>query len=266
MPRANNGIIERAARPPAENNTTVETMTMDENVSELDLIELIFHLLDKLRFILLFAVLGALLSAAYTIFIIKPVYEATAKLYVLNAGDSAINLSDLQISSYLASDYIEVFKTWEVNETVVSDLGLDYSYKQMQSMLTIENPTGTRILYITVRSRSPQEAASIANDYATVAIKYIASTMSTEEPNILSAALVPTNPSSPNKTTNIMMGFLLGLLFSVGWFTVRFVLDDKIKSVDDIRKYSNLPILAVVPTFGSDTNGKKQTGKARKNT
>jgi capsular polysaccharide biosynthesis protein len=266
MPRANS-IIEKAARHPVENNNViVDPMTMEDNVSELDLIELIFHLLDKLRYILLFAVLGALLAAAYTIFIIKPTYEATAKLYVLNSSDSAINFSDLQISSYLASDYIEVFKTWEVNETVASDLGLDYTYKQMQRMLTVENPTGTRILYITVRSHSPQEAATIANDYATVAIKYIANTMSTEEPNIMSVALVPTNPSSPNKTTNIMMGFLLGLLFSVGWFTVRFVLDDKIKSVDDIRKYSNLPNLAVVPTFGNDTNGKKQIGKARKNT
>ncbi|MCE5343003.1 MAG: capsular polysaccharide biosynthesis protein [Eubacteriales bacterium] len=263
MPRANI-ITEKATRLPTDNNMVIDNMNVDENVSELDLVELLFHLLGKIRYILLIAVVGALLAAGYTIFIIKPIYEATAKLYVLNSSDSALNLSDLQIGSYLASDYIEVFKTWEVNESVVSDLGLDYTYKQMQKMLTIENPTGTRILYITVRSRSPQEAASIANDYATVAIKYIASTMATDEPNILSVALVPTNPASPNKTVNIMLGFMLGLLFSIGWFTIRFVMDDKIKSVDDIRKYSNLPILAVVPTYGSAPAEKKQIGKARK--
>jgi capsular polysaccharide biosynthesis protein len=227
-------------------------------------VELLFHLLDRFRFILLFAVLGALLSAVFTSFFITPIYEATSKLYLLSSGDSAVNLSDLQIGTYLASDYIEVFKTWEVNEMVISDLGLDYTYKKLQSMLTIENPNDTRILYITVRSPNPQEAASIANDYATVAIKYIANTMSTEEPNIMSVALVPTNPSSPNRTMNIIMGFLLGLMVSAAWVAVRFIMDDKIKSVDDIRKYSNLPILAVVPSFEGANAEKKQLGKARK--
>jgi hypothetical protein len=111
---------------------------------------------------------------------------------------------------------------------------------------------------------SAEEAAAIANEYANVAIKYIASTMSTEEPNIMSVALVPTNPAYPSKTRNIILGFVIGFLVAVGWLTTRFVMDDKIKSVDDIRKYSSLPILAVVPVLESVAAEKKQIGKARK--
>ena len=110
--------------------------------TEIDLIDLLFRLLEQIRFIILMAILGALLAASYTFVLVTPIYEATSKLYVLNSNDSALNLSDLQIGSYLASDYIEVFKTWEVHEMVISNLGLHYSYSELQSMLTIEKPNG----------------------------------------------------------------------------------------------------------------------------
>lgn len=231
--------------------------------AEVDLVELLFQLIAHIKLIILLAVVGAAAAAAYTQYFVTPTYEATAKLYVINSGDSAINLSDLQIGSYLASDYIEVFKTWEVHEMVIVHLGLHYTYAQLQHMLTIENPTDTRLLYITVQSPDAKEAAAIANEYASVAIAYIADTMATEEPNIMSKALAPSNPSSPNRTQNILIGFAVGLLVAVGWVTLRFVMDDKIKSVDDIRRYANLPVLAVVPTLPIATARKQRRSKAR---
>ena len=80
----------------------------------------------------------------------------------------------------------------------------------MKNMLSVVNASDTRMLDITVTSPSPTEAAAIANEYAEVASQYIADTMATDKPNIMSTALVPSNPVSPNKTRNIMLGFLLG--------------------------------------------------------
>lgn len=56
-------------------------------------------------------------------------------------------MADLQLGTALTSDYQEVFKTWEVHEMVIEELGLPYSYKEMQSMLTVSNPEDTRVLY-----------------------------------------------------------------------------------------------------------------------
>lgn len=110
-------------------------------------------------------------------------YEATCKMYVTSASDSAINLSDLQIGSYLTSDYQEVFDTWEVHQGVIDRLKLDYDYEELDAMLTITNPGDTRILYITVKRDDPQEAATIANAYAQVAREYISIVMSTDMPD-----------------------------------------------------------------------------------
>lgn len=74
-------------------------------------------------------------------------------------------MADLQLGTALTSDYQEVFKTWEVHEMVIEELGLPYSYKEMQSMLTVSNPEDTRVLYITVTYPDAKMAAEIANSY-----------------------------------------------------------------------------------------------------
>jgi capsular polysaccharide biosynthesis protein len=215
--------------------------------TEIDLIELFFRLLENVRYIILCAVVGALVMIGYSTWIADPVYQATSKLYVLSSDDSILNLSDLQIGAYLTSDYQEVFRTWEVNEQVITNLSLPYSYSGIQSMVTVSNPTDTRILYVTVTSTNAREAADMANEYAKVARQYIADTMATEMPTVFSVALEPTRPVSPNKTMNTMMGFLVGGVLCAGIIVVMFLLDDKIKSTDDILKYTGLPTLSVVP-------------------
>lgn len=223
----------------------------DDRAAEIDLLELFYYLLENIKYIILAGILGALIAGVYSFFLVTPQYESTAKLYVINSNDSVVNLSDLQIGSYLASDYQEIFKTWEVHERVLRNLNLSYTYRQMQNMLSITNPNGTRILYITIKSPDPEEAALIANEYATVVRAFIAETMSTEMPNILSSALRPTTPVSPNKTRNVLLGGVIGGILSVGILVVLMLLDDKIKTTDDILKYTGLPTLAVVPI--SDT-------------
>ena len=157
-----------------------------------------------------------------------------------------------------------MFHMWEVHEEVISNLGLPYSYSQMQDMLSVVNDTDTRMLDITVTSADPQEAADIANEYAQVASQYIAETMATDKPNIMSVALVPSNPVSPNRTRNIIMGFLLGGILAAGIITVRMLLDDKYKTTEDIRRYTGLATLAVVPVENMDKDTKRHTPHNRR--
>lgn len=244
---------------------TPNAFASDEGYTEIDLIELIYWLLERWKWIALSALLCCGLSAFITTYMITPMYESTAKLYVMNSGDSAINLSDLQIGAYLTNDYQEVFKTWEVHEEVLSNLGLDYSYEELEDMLTISNPSDTRILYISVKSPSPSEAWMLANEYAAVAKKYIHDTMDSREPNILSEALMPIEPVSPSKALNLALGFLGGAVLACAIFVVQFVCDDKIKTADDIRKYCGMETLAVVPTVGKyNKTAKAYRARARR--
>lgn len=213
---------------------------------EIDLIELLYRLIEKLKWIVLAAALGAVAAGVWTFQFITPTYTATSKMYVLNANDSVVNLSDLQIGTYLAADYQEVFKNWHVHEMVIQRLGLPYSYGQMTKMIDVKNPTGTRILYISVTSENPDEAKAIADEYAKVAQEFIAAKMETKEPNIFEEALRPSAPSAPNNTRNVLIGFLLGALIAGGIITLQFITDDRIRTSDDIDKYLRMPTLGMV--------------------
>ena len=236
-----------------------------EDADTIDLIDLAYRLLDSWKLIVCLALVMALAAGLFTEFFVTPMYEATSTIYVLSRSDSAINMSDLQIGTALTSDYIKVFKMWEVHEEVISNLDLPYSYKQMQQMLTVTNDSGTRMLDITFKSASAQEAAAVANEYARVVSQYIADTMSTDKPNIMSIALVPANPVSPNMTKNVLLAFMLGAVLAIGMVTVRMLMDDKYKTAEDIRKYTGLVTLAIVPLEElTDTkqSARKGSGKA----
>ena len=229
-----------------------------DSVDTIDLVELMYRLLSGWKLIVCMALVFALAAGVFTEFFVTPMYEATSTIYVLNRSDSAINMSDLQIGIALTSDYIKVFKMWEVHEEVISNLNLPYTYKQMANGLSVKNDSNTRMLDITFKSPSAQEAAAVANEYAKVASQYIADTMATDKPSMMSVALVPANPVSPNLTRNLVLGFLLGLVLACGIITVRMLMDDKYKTAEDIRKYTGMATLALVPVEKTAAAHKKK--------
>ena len=238
----------------------------DDDMISIDLVDLFYRLLSSWKQIVCLAVIFAVLSGVYTVYFVTPQYEATAIIYVLSP-ESILNVSSLQLGTALTSDYIKVFDMWEVHEEVITNLGLDYSYSEMMNRLSVTNSSGTRMLDISFRSPSPSEAASVANEYARVASNYIQETMSTDKPNIMSVALEPANPVSPSRVKNIALGFLAGGALGIAIVVFRFLLDDKIKTAEDIRQCAGLATLAVIPIEGDGANGdagKKKLSARRK--
>jgi succinoglycan biosynthesis transport protein ExoP len=66
---------------------------------------------------------------------------------------------------------------------------------------------------------------------------------------VVDPALMPTAPSRPNKSRNIFLAILVGLIGGVGLALMREYLDNTVKNPDDVESLSRLPSLAVVPAF-----------------
>ena len=217
-------------------------------VRTIDLVELMYHVLSRIHYVLICALVGAIIMVVQAASAV-PVYSATAKLYIVGSQGATINVSDLQLGSMLTMDYEEVFRTWEVHEMVRSQLGVDYTYSQLQSMIRISNPEDTRILYITARHSNAQMAADIANAYASAARTFILQTMDAEEPNLFSVALVPSVASVVSKASNAVKGFMLGAVLAVGVIVLLFVLDDRPRTPEHIQQAADIPTLAVIPSI-----------------
>lgn len=240
-----------------------QSRAKEQEGQTIDLVELFFFLLSKLHYIVLGMVLGGVLLGFYASSRVVPIYTATSKLFIRGQTGMSI-ISDLQIGTVLTLDYQEVFKTWEVHEMVNEQLGTNFSYSKLQSMLTVTNPEDTRVMYITIRDTDAQRAADIANAYGTAAKRFITETMFTDEPSTFSVALVPSTASSISVTNYIIRGILVGTVLAGGILVLVFLLDNRPKSPEDIMRCANIPTLAVIPMNPELSGDKKHRRKARK--
>lgn len=237
----------------------------DDNADlEIDLVELLYRMLEKVKWIITAALVGMVAAGVFTKFFVTPVYEATSKLYVQEAPDKVVDLSAINLSTQLAADYVQVFNNWHVHEGVINSLSLPYSTNQLQRMLTITIPDGTRIIEITVTSTDPQEAYDIAMAYAKVAPAFIEAKMETLRPNIFEEPRVPTRPSAPNTTLNVFLGTFLGAAIAIAVIFFQFVSDDRVRNAEMLQKRLGLATLGMMPLQDSGVEAAKSVKNAKK--
>jgi polysaccharide biosynthesis transport protein len=80
---------------------------------------------------------------------------------------------------------------------------------------------------------------------------------------VVDPALVPKHPSKPQKSRNISLAILVGLVGGIGLALLREYLDNTVKNPDDIENLARLPSLAVVPAF-ANPNGHSSRGRLPK--
>ena len=241
-----------------------KTMRQSDEV-EIDLLGLCLMLLHHLPVILPAALLTALCAFLYTSLLISPTYQSTTQVYILNRTDSdTITYNDVQLGTQLTSDYAQLIKSRYVLEEVIQTMNLPLSYEGLSGMISVSTPEDTRIIAITVTDTDPVRAMEIANAVREAASEHIMNVMDIQAVNVVETANLPTYASGPNTTRNILLGGMLGAVLAAGILVVRYLLDDTIKTTEDVEKYLGLSVLAVIPLNETETDGRKRRRKTRK--
>lgn len=224
---------------------------MEENArriddAEIDLLEIAHVLWQKIWAIILCFVVGAVLVGGYTKMMITPQYTATSMIYILGQTTSISSITELQVSSALTADFTIMAKSRAVINGVIKEMNLDMSYDELKSSVNVSNPTDSHILQIEVTNPDPKIAKDISNAMANAVADNVASVMVTDKPSIAEKAVTPKSPSSPNLMKNTAMGGLVGAVIAMGILIVRYLMDDTIKTEEDVRKYLQINTLASV--------------------
>lgn len=226
----------------------IDSTAKDESEIEIDLLDLLAYYQTKLVLIISAFIIGALVAGLVTHFLITPKYTATSTMYMVSStSDSVVDLSDLNIGTTLSEDYVELIKTRPIVEGVADELKLDYTYDEMMSMLNLSVVTNTRIIKISVTSPDREEAKAIANALAVKAETELPKLMDAPKPNIAEKAITPEKKSSPSLTKNTLIGALLAMLAVLAVLTVLYLLDDTIKTADDVEKNFGIMPLTTIP-------------------
>jgi len=230
---------------------------------EIDLRELFAVLLGRIWIIIGIGVLTAVLGFVFSKFVLQPEYKSTTKIYILNKQDSSssITYSDLQSGTQLTKDYMTLVTSRPVVEQVIAEMNLDMKYKDLVNMISVTNPQDTRILSITVTYNDPAAARLIADSIRDAAAIHITEVMNIEQVNVVEAANTPEEPSSPNTMRNTAIGGIAGVILVSGIILALYLLNDTIKSPEDVERYLGISTLSSIPL---QEGLKSSRGKAKK--
>ena len=224
---------------------------MDNNNTdeiEINLGEILGLLLHRLWIIVLSAIVCGAVGFLYSFFLVTPQYQSTTKVYILNKQNSdTVTYSDVQLSSTLSKDYEQLVTSRYVIEGVISKLNLDETYDSLVGRVTATNENETRIIAITVTDTEPEQAQKIANAIRDLAAQHITQVMDIEAVNVVDNANLPDAPVSPSIPKWTVIAAAIGIIVSIAVIVIQHLLDDSIKSSEDIEKYLGMSTLALIP-------------------
>ena len=225
-------------------------MNQDNTKSvEIDVLALLQKLWTRKVFILFTAFYVAAFSFLVTYFFIQPTYTSTTRIYVVNQATDNNNLSaqDLQAGTYLANDYKEIITSNDVLSEVIKDEKLNMTEAELAKMISVNIPTDTRLISISVNAKTGQDAQTLANKVREVASEKIKNVTKVEDVTTLEEAKLPESPSSPNIKLNVLLGVVLGGFLAVIGVLVREILDDRVRRPEDVEDALGMTLLGIVP-------------------
>lgn len=232
---------------------------LDRDEIEIDLVELFFELLKYWKQIAVSTVLVAVIALLISKFLMTPMYESTSELYVLSKSTSITSLTDIQMGTNLTNDYIVVVTERTVLEQVIRNLSLSMDYKDLGDEITVNNPSNSRILQITVKDANPELAKAIADELADVSAAFISEKMDQDPPSIISYGYQDGKPVSPSILKNTIIGALLGFVLAAAVIVLAYMFNDTIMTADDIEKKLGLNVLGSLPLEEAQYDGEKKS-------
>lgn len=217
---------------------------------------------------LLITILGVVVAFGWTLLQPK-VYTADASAIVQantagTTGDN--NISSAMLGNTLTSGRVKTYVTLgqsrAVAEGVIKDLHLDVNPDSLAKQVSVTNAVDTTTLQVTANAPTPEKARDIAEAWVR-SMGAEVNRLETGDPstkgavflNPIDSARLPDSPSSPNTRLALLLGGLIGLAVAIGYGLLRYTLDRRIRSVEQVERETGKPVVGTIPeekTFTAD--------------
>lgn len=174
-----------------------------------------------------------------------PEYKATARLLV--RADS-LDFGRLQASKQVLASFSELIRAQKMAFAVVGKLNLDLNPYDVMGQLSVSYDQNDLSIQIDAKNSDPEFAGWIANGFAEEFVAEIeqANAVQRREDQVKVEIIQPAGAGAqvaPQPLINAVAGGLLGLLLGGLLVLALELLDDTIKSRDDIERYMGQDIL-----------------------
>ena len=232
------------------------------NDIEFDLVELLLFIKKKLLIVLLVVALFASAGFAYNKLMKTPTYTADARLYLMHTSSSEVDINTMQIVTALRKDVAVLITGRDIGEAVVEKLQTNLNPDSLAGRIKVASEDSTRVLDVSFTDTNPQRAADILNAACDAVKEKMDTRMGGNVVDIVYRAKVPSVPSSARASSSAILFGIVGLVVVLLVLIVMFLMDDTIRSEDDVERHLGLSTLSSIPIC-EELSSMKQIGNKR---
>ena len=238
-------------------------------MEELDIIEVLYALKKRIKYIVISVVVCALAGLLYSKFVVVPMYKSSTTFVLSKSTDEKDNISkentvndsqaitqnDITLNSNLVSTYSEIIKSKTIAKEVINSLGLDTTISEFTSNVTVTSKDDTELIEITVSNPDPNLSADIANSLAEVFREKVNEVFKIDNLSVIDIAEPSETPYNVGTVKNILLFGIIGLFLSSGVIFLIVYFDDTVKEEKDIENLLNIPVIVAIPKVEDDDTG-----------
>lgn len=220
---------------------------MEENIIT---IEDIFKTLKRRWVLIVVTILiTTIVAAGLSLFVIKPTYEASTKVFIgkEEGTDQKYSQSDVIMYQKLIKTYSEAIKTIDLVEVALKNVDTSLDAAQVLEKLNVNSIQDTQILQISFQGRDGEEAKNIVEAVTKEFIKVSKTLVVNGNIKVVETVETPTIPVSPNKVRNTAIGFILGLVIGIGLAFMLEIFDNTYKGKDELERELKIPVIGAIP-------------------
>jgi capsular polysaccharide biosynthesis protein len=200
----------------------------------------LYRVLWRRKLLILLGTCGCILFALIVTSSQQKLYTATATVRVVPSSTNNANDS-FEASQRLSRSYAEIYTQGAVTPRMSQLMGSAPPVKLRE--LAAGQVKDLDLLAVKGVSSSPRRAALIANSGS----RALEDFSTRERLSLITAAKVPTSPSSPNLPLNLALALVAGFVLSAGAALAVNAILQPVSRHDDLERDLELPVLSVIP-------------------
>ena len=232
----------------------------NNDVNSFDLLHIARLLWRKIWIIVASGLITGVIGFVLAAFVLTPQYSSSILLYVNNGTISlagvSISASDLSAAQSLVKTYTVMLQNRTTLEKVIDKADVDYTYEELEDMISASAVNDTEVLQITVTCDDPYEAAKIVNTIAEVLPRRIQEIIDGSTMAVVDSGAVDPDKVFPSITGFTALGLLIGVIVSVVVLSLIAIADDTIRDEEYILQNYDYPVLAKIPDLSAPSNSK----------
>ncbi|MCD7809657.1 MAG: Wzz/FepE/Etk N-terminal domain-containing protein [Erysipelotrichaceae bacterium] len=223
---------------------------MNEEI-EINLLELFEYIKKRILKVIIATLVCMIAVGAITIFVIPEKYTSTARIFpkLETSSDSGTvsSTSSISVNTSMINNYVELIGGTTILGEVAETLNMERD--EIQDCISVSNESDTMIINISATTTDPELSKEIVDTTIDIFYTEIKDKLDVENMITVDEAEVAETPSSPSFFRNVAIAALVGLVLSLGYYFIMFMLDTHIHNKEEAEKYLGVPVIGVIPYF-----------------